>query len=110
MVACGRGVLRRILLWHGTIAFGTGHVEDDLSGLGVFLLGDGGEGAEELVGDVGEDGGTAGGGFLFGGEGGEGRGGRVVLGGGSGSVRGGGGGEGEFWRGRAGFGAVDVRP
>src|SRR5229473_2176015 len=66
MVACGRGVLRRILLWLGAIAVGAGHVEDDLGGLGVFLLGDGGEGAEELVGDVGEDGGTAGGDFVLG--------------------------------------------
>src|SRR6266849_4707773 len=65
MVACGRGVLRRILLWLGAIAVGAGHVEDDLGGLGVFLLGDGGEGAEELVGDVGEDGGAAGGDFVL---------------------------------------------
>ena len=42
-------------------AVGAGHVEDDLGGLGVYLFGDGGEGAEELVGDVGEDGGAAGG-------------------------------------------------
>jgi hypothetical protein len=35
-------------------------------GLGVFLFGDGGEGAEELVGDVGEDGGAAGGDFVLG--------------------------------------------
>jgi len=33
-----------------------GHVEDDLGGLGVYLFSDGGESAEELVGDVGEDG------------------------------------------------------
>src|SRR5712692_3878188 len=66
MVACGRGVLRRILLWLGAIAVGAGHVEDDLGGLGVFLLGDGGEGAEELVGDVGEYGGAAGGDFVLG--------------------------------------------
>jgi len=26
MVGCGRGVLRRILLWRGAVAFGTGHV------------------------------------------------------------------------------------
>src|SRR5258708_28035162 len=96
MVACGRGVLRRILLWHGTIAFGTGHVEDDLSGLGVFLLGDGGEGAEELVGDVGEDSGAAGGNFVLreeeeqAGEGG------VDLGGGGGGVGGVGEGRGGF--------------
>ena len=35
-------------------ALGVLHVDDD-RGLGVFLFGDGGEGAEELVGDVGEE-------------------------------------------------------
>jgi hypothetical protein len=64
MVWCGRGVLRGILLWLGAIAFGAGHVEDDLGRLVVFL-GDGGEGAEELVGDIGEDGGAAGGDFVL---------------------------------------------
>ena len=49
----------------GTVALWTGHVKDDLRGLGVFLFGDGGEGAEELVGDVGEDGGAAGGDFVL---------------------------------------------
>ena len=48
-VGCGRDVL---------VPFRARHVEDDLGRLGVFLFGDGGEGAEELVGDVGEDGGT----------------------------------------------------
>ena len=43
LTGCGRVVLR---------AVGAGHVEDDLGGLGVFLFGDGGEGAEELVRDV----------------------------------------------------------
>jgi hypothetical protein len=38
----------------GRIA-GAGHVDNDRSGLGVFLFGDGGEGAEELVGDIGEE-------------------------------------------------------
>ena len=52
-------------MWAGEVALGTWHVEDDLSGLGVFLFGDGGEGAEELVGDVGEDGGAAGGDFVL---------------------------------------------
>jgi len=47
-------------------AVGAGHVENDLGGLGVYLFGDGGEGAEELVGDVGEDGGAAGGDFVLG--------------------------------------------
>src|SRR5689334_4184067 len=50
------GVLRG-----GAVAFGAGHVEDDFRGLGVVFFGDGGEGAEELVGDVGEDGGGPGG-------------------------------------------------
>ena len=55
----------RSLVLGGTVAIWAGHVEDDLSGLGVRLFGDGGEGAEELVGDVGEDGGTAGGDFVL---------------------------------------------
>jgi hypothetical protein len=50
----------------GQVALGTWRVEDERSGLGVFLFGDGGEGAEELVGDVGEDGGAAGGDFCLG--------------------------------------------
>ena len=58
------GRLRRILVC-GAVAVGAGHVEDDLGGLGVFFFGDGGEGAEELVGDVGEDGGAAGGDFVL---------------------------------------------
>ena len=49
----------------GQVALGTWRVEDERSGLGVFLFGDGWEGAEELVGDVGEDGGTAGGDFVL---------------------------------------------
>jgi hypothetical protein len=49
----------------GQVALGTWRVEDERSGLGVFLLGDGGEGAEELVGDIGEDGGAAGGDFVL---------------------------------------------
>ena len=57
--------MHRILVWDRAVAFGAWHVEDDLRGLGVFLLGDGGEGAEELVGDVGEDGGAAGGDFVL---------------------------------------------
>ena len=47
-------------------AVGAGHVEDDLGGLGILLFGEGGEGAEELVGDVGEDGGSASGDFVLG--------------------------------------------
>ena len=54
-------MLRRSLVWRWVVAVWAGHVEDDLGGLGVFLFGDGGEGAEELVSDVGEDGGAAGG-------------------------------------------------
>jgi len=49
----------------GRVAVGAGHVEDDGGGLGVFLFGDGGEGAEELVGNVGEDGGAASGNFVL---------------------------------------------
>jgi len=54
-----------------SVAFGTGHIEDDLGRrigifLGVELAVDSGEGAKELVGDVGEDGGTARGDFIFG--------------------------------------------
>src|SRR5712692_1717213 len=96
MVACGRGVLRRILLWLGAIAVGAGHVEDDLGGLGVFLLGDGGEGAEELVGDVGKDGGAAGGDFVLGEEEEQAREEVVDLGGGGEVVEVGGEGGGDF--------------
>ena len=59
-------------LWSGlAVTVGTGHVEDDLYGLvfarlGVELVVDGGKGAEELVGDVGERGGAACGDFIFG--------------------------------------------
>ena len=49
----------------GTVTVWAGHVEDDRGGLGVFLFGDGGEGAEELVGDIGKDGGAAGGDFVL---------------------------------------------
>jgi len=54
-----------------SVAFGTGHIEDDLGRrigifLGVELAVDSGEGTKELVGDVGEDGGTARGDFIFG--------------------------------------------
>src|SRR5579859_3697038 len=49
----------------GQAAFGSGCVEDERSGLGVFLLGDGGGGAEGLIGDVGEDGGAACGDFVL---------------------------------------------
>ena len=59
-IVCHPRVLRRILVWRRAVALRAGHVEDDLSGLGVHFFGDGGEGAEELVGDVGEDGGAAG--------------------------------------------------
>ena len=43
---------------------GAGNVEDDLWRLTVLLI-DGGKGAEELAGDVGEDGGLASGDFLL---------------------------------------------
>ena len=33
----------------GFVAVRAGHVKDDLSGLGTFLFGDGGESAEQLV-------------------------------------------------------------
>jgi hypothetical protein len=39
---------------------------NDLAILRTVFLGDGGKGAEELVGDVGEDGGAAGGDFVLG--------------------------------------------
>src|SRR5260370_38876135 len=50
---------------------GTGHVGDDLGRLvgiffGIEFAVDGGEGAEELIGDVSEDGGTTGRDFVFG--------------------------------------------
>ena len=61
---CAR-VRRGILGRRGTVAIGAGHVEDDLGGLGVFPFGDGRKGAEELVGDVGEDGGAASGNFVL---------------------------------------------
>ena len=59
------GGVRRIFVWGLAVAVWAGHVEDDRGGLGVFLSGDGGEGAEELVGDVGEDGGAARGDFVL---------------------------------------------
>jgi hypothetical protein len=43
----------------------TWHIEDDGGFVAIFLLIDGGESAEELVGDVGEDGGAAGGDFVL---------------------------------------------
>src|SRR6266481_7083932 len=63
----GIGRLRWLSLgWGGTVTLWTGHVEDDGGVLAIFFFGDGGEGAEELVGDVGEDGGAAGGDFVLG--------------------------------------------
>ncbi|SRR6266849_926934 len=56
-------VLRRS--WVRQVTFGSGRVEDERSGLGVFLFGDCWEGAEELVGDIGEDGGAARGDFVL---------------------------------------------
>src|SRR6266404_7270923 len=62
----GIGRLRWLsLAWGGTVTLWTGHVEDDGGVLAIFFFGDGGEGAEELVGDVGEDGGAAGGNFVL---------------------------------------------
>ena len=64
------------ICWGGAIAWcgwricggrapvGTGDVEDDLRRLAVLLI-DSGEGAEELAGDVGEDGGLASGDFVL---------------------------------------------
>ena len=56
---------RRSLAWGGTVALWAGHIEDDRRALAVFLFSDGGEGAEKLVGDVGEDGGATGGNFVL---------------------------------------------
>jgi len=59
-------------LWCGfPAAVWAGHIENDLyrlifAGLGVEFVIDGGEGAKELVGDVGEHGGAARGNFIFG--------------------------------------------
>ena len=47
-------------------ALGALHVENDRSLAAIFLFGDGGEGAEELVSDVGEDGGAASGDLVLG--------------------------------------------
>jgi hypothetical protein len=52
------------------VAFGAGHVEDDLGRsvgifLGIELAVDRGKSAEELVGDIGEDGGATGRDFVF---------------------------------------------
>src|SRR6266852_9396230 len=105
MVACGRGVLRRILPWLGAVEVGGGRVEDDLGELGVFLRGDGGEGAEELVGDVGEDGSAAGGDFVLGEEEEQAREEIVDLGGGGEVVKVGGEGGGDF--GGVGWGRSD---
>jgi hypothetical protein len=58
----GHGVQRSI--GAGRIV-GAGHVDDDRSGLGFFLFCDGGKGAEELVGDVGKDGGAPGEDFVL---------------------------------------------
>jgi len=58
-------VLGRILVWGGAVAVRAWHVEDDGGFLAIFFLGDGGEGAEELIGDVGEDGGATGGDFVL---------------------------------------------
>src|SRR5713226_4610056 len=61
----------RSRFWVGPVALGAGHVEDDFLGLVVQGLGfedDGAVGVEELVSDVGEDGGAAGGDAGFGGE------------------------------------------
>jgi len=57
-------IVVRVSVW-------TRHVKDDLywlvfAGLGVEFVVDGGQGAKELVGDVGEDGGAARGDFIFG--------------------------------------------
>jgi len=60
-VACHRGVL--------LVAIGARHIEDELLGLVAYRIGftgDGTVGVEELVGDVGEDGGAARGDAAFG--------------------------------------------
>jgi hypothetical protein len=64
------GGLPAVFVWGfvatGAVAVWAGHVEDDLSGLGILLFGYCRQGAEELVGDIGEDGGAAGGDFVLG--------------------------------------------
>jgi hypothetical protein len=83
------------------------HVNDDRSGLGVFLFGNGGESAQELVGDVGEDGGAASRDFVLRGEKEQAREEVVDLGGGCEVAEVGGEGRGDFGgigRGRSGSG------
>ena len=55
----------RILVLRGLVTVRTGHIEDDGRFVAMFLLIDCGEGAEELVGDVGEDGGASSGDFVL---------------------------------------------
>src|ERR1700686_1066252 len=66
LLAWCAGGLRRILVLRGLVTVGTWHIEDDGGFVAMFFLIDGGEGAEELVGDVGEDGGAASGDFVLG--------------------------------------------
>src|SRR5437868_1431862 len=67
----GIGRLGALIVVRISVAVWAGHVENDFywlifAGLGVEFVIDGGEGAKELVGDVGEDGGAACGYFIFG--------------------------------------------
>ena len=93
----------------GAVAIGTWRVEDDGVFFATFLFVDGGEGAEELAGDVGEDGRATGGDFVLGEE--EEQAGEEVvdLGGGGEVVELGGEGGGDFGRlGRGRSGRVGV--
>ena len=73
LAACGGGMLRAGCAGNvraGRIV-GAGHVDDDLDRgvgilLGIELAIDGGQGTEELIRDVGEYGGAAGGDFVVG--------------------------------------------
>src|SRR5712691_3099285 len=73
LAECGGGMLRAGCAGNvraGVVA-GAGHVDDDLDRgvgilLGIELAFDGGEGTEELIGDVGKYGGAAGGDFVVG--------------------------------------------
>jgi len=101
-VGCGRDGLVVGTAGNVAGALGALHVENDRSLAAIFLFGDGGEGAEELVGDVGEDGGAAGGDFVLGEEEQQAREKVVYLGGGGEVVEVGGKGGGDFggvgWR------------
>jgi len=67
----GIGRLGALIVVRISVTVWAGHIEDDFyrlifAGLRVEFVIDGGEGAKELVGDVGEDGGATRGDFIFG--------------------------------------------